>query len=301
MKLFLTGMKAMAVVMVLALPMVSQAFPNGLKVFKDTYGVQKGSALDKANCAICHTSAIKGDKLNPFGEDVAKVLKANNTRVLTKEMLASIEELDSDSDKCANIDEINADSLPGDAKSLPSREWATPSVAPIAEPGKVAAALAALKPRTLRADGAKVGELRVAIAGSVLAIDAKVYDHKVTAEAKEWTGAGVELAAAMPEAKTCSRLVFLPKSATGGEVQLYHNADQQAAPKCQWAVTPLKGYGYELTALIPLEVLQLDAKAAKFLFEAATTTDAGAQYTTLFGSAKGYTDSTKFGSLLVQK
>ena len=44
------------------------AFPNMIKSFQDLYGIKKASAIDTAKCALCHTSANKGDKLNPFGE-----------------------------------------------------------------------------------------------------------------------------------------------------------------------------------------------------------------------------------------
>ncbi|MCW5942813.1 MAG: hypothetical protein KIS66_11305 [Fimbriimonadaceae bacterium] len=44
-------------------------------------------------------------------------LKQENTKVLTGSVLKKVEGLDSDKDGVKNIDEINADKMPGDPKS----------------------------------------------------------------------------------------------------------------------------------------------------------------------------------------
>ena len=96
------------------------AYPNFVKTFADTYKVSKDSAIGKAACAICHTSVSKGDKLNPYGVDLQKAMKAEKSAKLTGAILKKIESSDSDKDGAKNIHEIKGGTLPGDAKSKPA-------------------------------------------------------------------------------------------------------------------------------------------------------------------------------------
>jgi hypothetical protein len=92
------------------------ATPAFLTTFNTTYKPKAGTALAKASCAICHVSATKTDKFNPYGQDLKK--NATGGKV-TKDTLAKVEKLDSDKDKATNIVEIKAGTLPGDPKSTP--------------------------------------------------------------------------------------------------------------------------------------------------------------------------------------
>lgn len=95
------------------------ALPALVKDFQSAYKIPKGSTLAKADCAVCHIG--KSPKLNPFGADLKKVLEAEKTKKLTPELLKKVEALDSDKDGAKNIDEIKADTLPGDPKSAPKK------------------------------------------------------------------------------------------------------------------------------------------------------------------------------------
>lgn len=95
------------------------ALPPMAKVFEATYKPAKNSALKKADCVICHVAKGK-TKLNPYGEDIKKELAGSKT--LTPEILKKVESLDSDKDGVSNIDEIKADTLPGDSKSKPEKK-----------------------------------------------------------------------------------------------------------------------------------------------------------------------------------
>jgi hypothetical protein len=55
----------------------------------------------------------KGGALNPYGQDMAKVMKADKTKKLTPAILKKIEQLDSNKNGRKNIDEIKADRNPG--------------------------------------------------------------------------------------------------------------------------------------------------------------------------------------------
>ncbi len=88
---------------------------NFVADFESTYGVKKTSALGKAKCAVCHVG--KTVKLNVYGKDLAEAMKREKTKVLTGSVLKKVEGLDSDKDETSNLDEIRADTLPGDPKS----------------------------------------------------------------------------------------------------------------------------------------------------------------------------------------
>ncbi|HEY3413026.1 MAG TPA: hypothetical protein VGM51_08210 [Armatimonadota bacterium] len=95
----------------------AMAHPNFVGTFKQKYPAPAGSALAKATCAICHVGFTP--KLNPYGVDLQKALRADKTKTLSAAELAKVEKLDSDKDGAKNIVEIKAGTLPGDAKSKP--------------------------------------------------------------------------------------------------------------------------------------------------------------------------------------
>lgn len=98
-----------------ALFVTASAITGYVKVFSETYGVKTGSTLATTKCAICHVGKTK--KLNPFGQDVDKARAG--AKKMTPEILHKTDDMDSDKDGVKNIDEINADKLPGDATSKP--------------------------------------------------------------------------------------------------------------------------------------------------------------------------------------
>jgi hypothetical protein len=93
------------------------ALPPMVKDFETAYGIKKGSNLSKLGCAVCHIG--KTTRLDPYGVDLKKAMEAAKTKKLTPEILKSVEALDSDKDGVKNVDEIKADTNPGDAKSKP--------------------------------------------------------------------------------------------------------------------------------------------------------------------------------------
>jgi len=284
----------------------SWAFPGFLKIFKETYSVSADSTLGKANCAICHTSSNKGDAMNPYGADLKKVLQAKHTMKMTPEILASIESLDSDQDGVANIDEIKADTLPGNPNSyvLP-KEWKVPAVAPLADVDAVPGAVKSVLVRVAHEDHTRLGDVRIALAGDNLAFSAKVLDRRITAKSTTWSDTGFDIAIAPTGSATFRRLVYSPKSATGGDIQLYQNADKLAAPELKLKIIMLPEYGYEVNGLIPLSALQLDPKAESFQFEfsvlAAPTAEAKPRFASVFGTPAGYPNDAKFGKVMVVK
>ena len=86
-----------------------------VKDFSSTYGIKPGTTIGKSTCAVCHVG--KTAKLNPYGIDLQKAMRAENTKLLTGSVLKKVEGLDSDKDGATNLNEIKGDKLPGDPKS----------------------------------------------------------------------------------------------------------------------------------------------------------------------------------------
>lgn len=113
-------MKSIRIAMTMALATattVSFALPASLGDFQKTYKAPAGSALAKAGCAVCHAGP---PKLNPYGQDVKKAMKAMKVQKPTAAVFKKIATLDSDKDGAKNIAEIKAGTLPGDSKSKPA-------------------------------------------------------------------------------------------------------------------------------------------------------------------------------------
>ena len=113
-KRVLSAMRApnLLVLLVLAsLSLSAWATPDILKQFKAIYN------KPNITCAECHT---KPPQRNAFGKDVEAALDKTSDGMLTKEVMQTIEKLDSDKDGYSNIDEINAGTLPGDPNSKPT-------------------------------------------------------------------------------------------------------------------------------------------------------------------------------------
>jgi hypothetical protein len=98
---------------------VAMAHPSLVPVFNGKYNPAPGSALAKSPCAVCHVGM--SPKLNPYGADLQKAMKAAKAKTVTPAILAKVEKLDSDKDGAKNIVEIKAGTLPGDPKSKPAK------------------------------------------------------------------------------------------------------------------------------------------------------------------------------------
>lgn len=94
------------------------AKPPFLRIFLATYKVDPNSELGRARCLTCHMPPGPPVR-NPFGKDVQAALRATHARMISPELLRSIEQKDSDGDGFSNIAEIKAGTLPGNAQSKP--------------------------------------------------------------------------------------------------------------------------------------------------------------------------------------
>ena len=95
------------------------AYPSFVKEFCDLQKAKKGSNVEKASCALCHVG--KTLKLNAYGKDMQKAMKAAQAEKLSTAILKKLADLDSDKDGIKNAEELKADTLPGDEKSVPAK------------------------------------------------------------------------------------------------------------------------------------------------------------------------------------
>lgn len=111
--------RAVALVGLMLLGGAATALPVLRTDFLKLAGIKSGSKISAEQCTLCHLP--NGTKLNPFGLDMQKAMKAAKTRKLTAQVIKQLATLDSDKDKFTNEREWKADTLPGDPKSKPAK------------------------------------------------------------------------------------------------------------------------------------------------------------------------------------
>jgi|GEM_PF-6340436 len=128
----------------LGLTGLAAALPDYQPTFTKLYSPKPETPIAKAGCLVCHSDMA--GKLNPYGVDLRK----QKTRDAAA--FKAIEQVDSDRDGVANLEEIKAGTLPGDPQSKPAAQkpLAGGTVPASPPPGRTAAA-----PPTARFVGAE--------------------------------------------------------------------------------------------------------------------------------------------------
>ena len=85
---------------------------NYNSMFQKNYEVTSTSNVGKANCMTCHEKK-SGGKLNSYGLDLQKTMKAAGAKKLTVDILKKAEGLDSNKNGKTNLEDIKSDVLPG--------------------------------------------------------------------------------------------------------------------------------------------------------------------------------------------
>jgi hypothetical protein len=96
---------------------VAFATPLLQQQFFDRCKVRPGSRLEQVHCRTCHSEL---PRLNSFGRDVQAEMAREKNRTFSRKLWRRLGPLDSDRDGVSNRREIEAGTLPGDAKSKPA-------------------------------------------------------------------------------------------------------------------------------------------------------------------------------------
>ena len=98
---------------IILMPAIASAKPGIFKKFQATY--PNSQLPGKMGCMLCHEDTDSYNR-NPYGMEVEKTLATNGGAP----NFAAIEALDSDGDSFTNIEEINANTAPGDKNDHPA-------------------------------------------------------------------------------------------------------------------------------------------------------------------------------------
>ena len=107
--------RLIALLFVVALAGVAAAKPPFLKVLMAAYKIKPESKIGKARCLNCHTPP--GPPLrNEYGKAIESALRANHARMVTPDMLKSVENQKS-ADGMTYAAKIKKDLVPGQPKN----------------------------------------------------------------------------------------------------------------------------------------------------------------------------------------
>lgn len=102
----------MTATLLLGIAALAMTLGNYNSMFHKTYDLKTTSTVGKANCMACHEKK-SGGKLNSYGTDLQKAMKAAGAKKLTVDILKKVEGLDSNKNGKSNLEDIKADVLPG--------------------------------------------------------------------------------------------------------------------------------------------------------------------------------------------
>jgi hypothetical protein len=169
---------------------------------------------------------------------------------------------------------------------------------------------------------AKAADLQLAVAGSNLAVHAKIYDGRCLPDQKSWEGSNLDLYVSKVGSWAgdenekfrgyhgiVRQLVLRATSPEGGKQATVHeNGKDAPAIDFPWRVTPLQPAGYAIDALIPLSALLLDDVTDQFYLESAVVTAPGPGVAGAFNrlflrgvDGGAFRDNTQFALVKVKK
>ena len=112
------------IALVVSVAAVSAAKPPFLKVFLSTYKINPNGKIAKAKCLNCHQPPAPPVR-NAYGKAVQAAMAAAKSRMVTAEILKSVEKKDA-GDKVSYITKIKADKVPGELIAKPKKPAAKP-------------------------------------------------------------------------------------------------------------------------------------------------------------------------------
>jgi len=138
--------------------------------------------------------------------------------------------------------------------------------------------------------------VRFAIAGDQMVVHASVREPKIVHHDTVWKGSDLEVFGAMPDKFEIGQVFLVPaddRKKAGAYVPF--KTTPKATAAVQTASKTIEG-GYEISAIIPLELLKIPADAKQFLieFQVSQGSAKARAYKTLFGSKYAYENCSKY-------
>ncbi|MHB9130560.1 MAG: GDSL-type esterase/lipase family protein [Armatimonadota bacterium] len=168
---------------------------------------------------------------------------------------------------------------------------------------------------------AKAADLQLAVAGSNLAVHARVYDGRCLPDQKSWEGSNLDLYVSKVGSWAgdenekfrgyhgiVRQLVLRATSPDGKQASMHESGKDAPAIDFPWRVTPQQPAGYEIVALIPFSALLLDDVTDQFYLESAVVTAPGPGAPSAFNrlflrgpDGGAFRDNTQFALVKVKK
>ena len=104
--------RTLTATLLLGIGAIAMSLGNYNAMFHKTYDLNTTSTVGKANCMACHEKK-SGGKLNSYGLDLSKAMKAAGAKKLSVDILKKVEGLDSNKNGKTNLEDIKSDVLPG--------------------------------------------------------------------------------------------------------------------------------------------------------------------------------------------
>lgn len=192
----------------------------------------------------------------------------------------------------------DSSNAPAAAPMAPPQEARSLRVLPaLAGVEAVGEAVAGGEPILVKRAKGVLAEIRIALAGGDLAVEARVTDPKPAADETAWKGSCVEVFGSVPGSGAIGQIFLTPAVADKpARAFVAKGGKQTAAPEVRLAGAPAEG-GYVIRALIPLSALALEAKAERVLLEFQVNQPGpdGGVHVSAFGSMRAYMDATRYG------
>ena len=143
-----------------------------------------------------------------------------------------------------------------------------------------------------------LAEVRFAVAGNDLALSANVVDCKIAQHSMPWKGSCVEVFGSMPEKGPIGQVFLTPGTADSPAQAFRSNKGEvEPAPEVRLRTSNTED-GYELRALIPLSLLNLDSASGTMTLEfqiTAAAVNGELKRNTIFGSELAYQNNQRYG------
>lgn len=195
--------------------------------------------------------------------------------------------------------------------------WEVPRLPEVTDIDELPALLSDQRPRIVRTFKKEVAEVRLAVAGSCLALDVLVRDAQMQRGSPLWKGSCIQIFASRPEERLPDlharnpgllRHVFLAPC-VGGKPDcgaLLRNQRHEILDTVCLRSRP-RPEGYSLSALVPLELLKIPVESEAFLLEIMVDIprpadpDGKGDHYALFGSAAASANNRNYGTVVPVK